>query len=65
MGKTDRLELTEDEAYGLLGLCIASELPLDEQSSRALNKLADFCKTHLNGRSTHTGPALRELEEAG
>lgn len=65
MGKTDRLELTEDEAYALLGLCVTSELALDDQSRHALNKLADFCRSHVNGQSNHPRPASLALEEAG
>lgn len=65
MGTTDRLELTEDEAYALLGLCMTSQLTLDPQSRNALNKLASFCKSHINGRCTHTKPVDEELEVAG
>ncbi|MBL8064772.1 MAG: hypothetical protein JNM34_02820 [Chthonomonadaceae bacterium] len=48
MGNPDRLELTEDEAYALLSLCMTSNLQLDPQSELALRKLANFCKSHRN-----------------
>jgi len=37
------LELTEEEAYALLGLCLTSPNPLDATSEKALRKLAEFC----------------------
>lgn len=43
------LELTEDEAYALLGLCLTSPNRLDAESERALRKLAEYCL----GRSNH------------
>lgn len=65
MGHPDRLELTEDEAYTLLSLCMTSELPLDAQSERALRKLADFCKSHKNKNSNHNSPTIGSFCEAG
>lgn len=65
MGHHDRLELTEDEAYALLSLCITSDMPLDVQSERALRKLADFCKNHKNSTSNHRKPTIGGLCEAG
>ena len=37
------LDLTEDEAFSLLGLCMTSPQQLDVISERALRKLADYC----------------------
>lgn len=65
MGHPDRLELTEDEAYALLALCMTSDLALDGQSEKALKKLADFCKGHKNSRSNYSRSAASELCEAG
>lgn len=59
------LELTEDEAYALLGLCMTSEMPCDAETDQVLEKLASFCKSHVNGTSNHKKPAACELEEAG
>ena len=53
MGDPERLELTEDEAYALLSLCMTSDLALDDQSEHALQKLAEFCKSHKNATSNH------------
>ncbi|MBS1722064.1 MAG: hypothetical protein JSS66_03540 [Armatimonadetes bacterium] len=65
MGKPDRLELTEDEAYALLSLCMTSDLQLDAQSEVALRKLAEFCKSHKRAESNHSRPAIGGLCEAG
>lgn len=61
MGTPDRLELTEDEAYSLLSLCLTSELGLDAQSERAVRKLAEFCKAHRNSKNDHRRSNLSEL----
>lgn len=65
MGHPDRLELTEEEAYALLSLCLTSELPLDPGSERAVRKLAEFCKSHKNSKSNHTKPVIGSFYEAG
>lgn len=65
MGHPDRLELTEDEAYSLLSLCLTSDLALDGQSERAVRKLADFCKSHKNANSNHKLPTIGSFCEAG
>lgn len=63
---TDRLELTEEEAFALLTLCIMSESKMDAESERAFQKLAEFCKKHKSSKSNHTGPVGCELiTEAG
>lgn len=58
---TDRLELTEEEAFALLSLCIMSAGHMDTESERAFTKLAEFCKKHKSSKSNHTGPVGREL----
>ncbi len=58
------LELTEDEALALLSLCLTSPDKLDVTSESALKKLANYCKSQLNGASNHTQPAQCELYEA-
>ena len=65
MGHPDRLELTEDEAYALLSLCMMSDLALDAQSERALQKLAEFCKSHRSAKSNRTRPDIGGFCEAG
>lgn len=41
------LELTEEEAFALLGLCITSPNKLDPTSEKAIHKLAEFCRTRM------------------
>lgn len=65
MGQPDRLELTEDEAYALLSLCMTSDMALDPQSEQAMRKLAEFCKSHKNAKSNHTKPMIGGFCEAG
>lgn len=64
------LELTEEEAFQLLELCLTSPQRLNTTSERALRKLADYCLQvgHLKKPSSFfVGPngAARELEQAG
>jgi hypothetical protein len=64
-GRTsERLQLTEEEAFALLSLCVMSEEQLDAVSERAIRKLADFCRSHP-ATSNHSRPADSELDEAG
>ena len=42
-GKPEGLELTEEEAFALLSLCLTSPNRLDNLSEKALRKLADYC----------------------
>ena len=44
------LELDEEEAYALLGLCMTSPCRLDADSERALRKLAEYCLSHSNNQ---------------
>lgn len=40
---TRGLELTEEEAFALLSLCITSPVSVDEVSKQAILKLAEYC----------------------
>ena len=42
------VELTEEEAFALLGMCLTSPQVLDAISERALKKLAGFCISKSN-----------------
>lgn len=55
------LELTEDEAYALLDLCMTSDMPLDAETRRALEKLARFCGSHINGSSKGSASTQRNV----
>ena len=55
--KSERLQLTEEEAFALLSLCVMSEEQLDATSEQALRKLADYCRVHHSNRSNHSQPA--------
>jgi hypothetical protein len=66
------LELTEEEAFSLLGLCLTSPQALDATSEKALRKLAEFCISKGNHKShysptivSRTMQAQRELGKAG
>jgi hypothetical protein len=63
------LELTEEEAFQLLELCLTSPQKLDATSERALRKLADYClqEGRLRQQSFSIGAksVQRELEQAG
>ena len=57
-------QLTEEEAFALLSLCVMSEEDLDAVSEKAIRKLADFCRAH-GSDCNHSAPAPSELSEAG
>lgn len=59
------LQLTEDEAFALLGLCMTSPQKLDALSEKALRKLASFCKSRNREHGNHKSPAQCEQSEAG
>ena len=59
------LELTEEEAFALLTLCLTSPQKLDATSEKALKKLASYCTALPEGASHHLTPAACELDEAG
>lgn len=42
--KSNGLELTSEEAYSLLSLCLCSPVNLTDESEQALAKLADYCR---------------------
>lgn len=42
----NQLELTEEEAFKLLELCMTSPQPLDATAEAALQKLAQYCGAH-------------------
>ncbi len=59
------LQLTEEEAFALLGLCMTSPQKLDVTSEKALKKLASFCKARSFEHCNHNESASCEFEEAG
>lgn len=61
----ERLELTEDEAFALLGLCLTSGMPLDAESEKAVRKLAAYCKRHRTNIPPRYAANGNELCEAG
>ena len=70
-GYSGGLELTEEEAFALLGLCLTSPTGLDSTSERALRKLAEYCTESSNHQAKiihlepHSFRVARELREAG
>lgn len=63
------LELTEEEAFQLLELCLTSPQKLNATSERALRKLADYClqEGRIRQQSYPSGakPVAQGLEQAG
>ncbi len=53
------LNLTEEEALALLGLCMTSPDKLDATAEEAMHKLAAFCKVRLTSTSEHSSSKLR------
>jgi hypothetical protein len=47
------LELTEEEAFSLLGMCLTSPQALDAVSEKALRKLAEFCIANSNHKNKY------------
>jgi len=41
------LDLSEDEAFALLSMCLLTNMTLDKEAESALKKLAAFCKHEL------------------
>ena len=60
------LELTEEEAFALLGLCLTSPNKLDVVSEKALKKLAEYC-SHSNHNSYNSTSyhLTHEFDKAG
>lgn len=51
--KSKELDLTEEEAFALLGLCITSPEKLDATAEHAMRKLASYCKSRVRLGSEH------------
>ncbi|MBV6459864.1 MAG: hypothetical protein HONBIEJF_03019 [Fimbriimonadaceae bacterium] len=61
-----RIELSEEEAEALLGLCLTSPQKLTAISEKALKKLAAFCSSGFRNHSSISNHKdQRELEKAG
>lgn len=63
------LELSEEEAYALLAMCLTSPQGIDGTSEAAIRKLASYCIDLSNRTHSVEGPSGRtsgsELEKAG
>jgi hypothetical protein len=63
------LELSEEEAYGLLAMCLTSPQGIDGTSEAAIRKLASYCIELSNRTHSVEGTGERigehELEKAG
>lgn len=55
------LKLTEEEAFGLLAMCLTSPHGLDVSSEHALRKLAEYCIS-LSNHSHHQLIDLAEYQ---
>ncbi len=62
-GNPEGLQLTEDEAFALLRLCLVSPGDLDGTASLALQKLARYCSQSRED-SHHSGSGRRAGELA-
>lgn len=51
-GNPEGLRLSEEEAFGLLAMCLTSPHGLDATSEQALRKLAEYCIS-LSNHSHH------------
>ena len=60
------LELTEEEAYAILAMCLTSPQSIDGTSEAAIRKLAAYC-IELSNRTKHFSGQREEfeLEKAG
>jgi len=62
---TQGLELTEDEAFALLGLCLTSPTKLDVTSEKALKKLAEYCsQSNYHSWKSTSYHLTREFDKA-
>jgi predicted DNA-binding transcriptional regulator YafY len=52
-GKPAGLELTEEEAFALLAMCLTSPHGLDASSETALRKLAEYAISKSNHKDNH------------
>lgn len=57
--QSKELELSEEEAFALLGLCMTSPEKLDATAEQAMRKLANFCKSRSHLGSEHTARSSR------
>ncbi len=62
MESLQKLELSEDEAFALLTLAVTSGVPLDSTSEKAVQKLAEYCKSH---QRTHSNRQSMDCELKG
>ena len=63
IGQCSRLDLSEEESFALLNLCLASPGRLDFASEQALKKLALFCKSGFALVGEQHTSSKRELAE--
>lgn len=49
----DGLQLSEEEAYAILTLCLTSPQALDATSEKAIRKLAAYCTAQRQAHSHH------------
>jgi len=63
------LQLTEDEAFALLAMCLMSPQSIDRTVESALRKLAEYCIVTSIHKESITNPKsrqeLRELKSTG
>lgn len=64
------LQLSEEEAFAILTLCLTSPQGLDATSEKALRKLAAYCSAKRQASSNHIKPSHNpplklELNQAG
>ncbi len=70
-GNTEGLQLSEEEAFSILTLCLTSPQGLDATSEKALRKLAAYCSSKRGSSSSnhssasHNPPLVLELNQAG
>ena len=57
--KSMELDLSEEEAFALLGLCMTSPNKLDATAEQAMRKLANFCKSRTTMGSEHSANGQR------
>lgn len=60
-----RLELSEDEAFALLGLAMTAEMELDADAEKAVAKLAQYCREQQSFDHSGLNKAAVELCETG
>jgi predicted DNA-binding transcriptional regulator YafY len=53
-GQPAGLQLTEEEAFALLAMCLTSPHSLDSTAEKALRKLAEYSLAYSNNTDSHT-----------